>query len=251
MAAKSRLIALNTALAAGLVLVIWQGAEAWKDAQAQRKTTVNVAVKKITPPPMTPAKKPDAVQAANYADVASKNLFSKDRNPTVIVDPPKVEPPKVMPPLPVVYGVLGLPSGVKAIMSEHPGAQSKPVQAGDQIGEFKIVALDLRKVKFEWEGRELDRNLDELADRSATPAATAAGNALANQSSGPAVPAPPPAQPAQPTSAALGAESGAADVPTRLCVQGDTSAIGSVVDGYKKTGVATPFGTMGCKWVKQ
>ncbi len=251
MAAKSKLIALNAALAAGLVLVIWQGAEAWKDAQAQRNATVNVPVKKITPPPMTPAKKPDAVQAANYADVASKNLFSKDRNPTVVVDPPKVEPPKVMPPLPVVYGVLGLPSGVKAIMAEHPGAQSKPVQAGDQIGEFKIVSLDLRKVKFEWEGRELDRNLDELSDRSATPAATAAGNALANQSSGPAVAPPPPSQPAQPTSAALGAESGSADAPTRLCVQGDNSAIGSVVDGYKKTGVATPFGTMGCKWVKQ
>ncbi|HVY93567.1 MAG TPA: hypothetical protein VHA14_12485, partial [Bryobacteraceae bacterium] len=128
---------------------------------------------------------------------------------------------------------------------------SKPVQAGDQIGEFKIVSLDLRKVKFEWEGRELDRNLDELSDRSATPAATAAGNALANQSSGPAVAPPPPSQPAQPTSAALGAESGSADAPTRLCVQGDNSAIGSVVDGYKKTGVATPFGTMGCKWVKQ
>ncbi|HVW08008.1 MAG TPA: hypothetical protein VHC90_05470 [Bryobacteraceae bacterium] len=249
MPAKSKLIALNAALAAGLALVVWQGAEAWKDAQAQRKATINVPVKTITPPPMTPAKKPDAVQAANYADVASKNLFSKDRNPTVVVDPPKVEPPKVMPALPVVYGVLGLPSGVKAIMAERPGAQSKPVQAGETIGEFKILALDLRKIKFEWEGREIDRNLDELADRSATPAATAAGNALANQ--GPAVPPPPAPQSSQPTSASLGADSGTPEAPSRNCVAGDSSAIGSVVDGYKKTGVATPFGTMGCKWVKQ
>jgi len=255
MAGKSQLIVLNTALAAGLALVIWQGTEVWKDAQAQRKATVNVPVKHITPPPMTPAKKPDTVQSAAYADVASKNLFSKDRNPTVVVDPPKVEPPKVMPALPVVYGVLGLPSGVKAIMAEHPGTQSKPVQVGDTIGEFKVVALDLSKIKFEWDGRELERNLDELVDRSAAPAATASGNKLASggapaESSGPAVPPPP--EPAKaPDSTALGAESGTPDAPARNCVAGDKSAIGTVVDGYKKTGVASPFGTMGCKWVKQ
>jgi hypothetical protein len=252
MAGKSRLIAVNTALAAGLALVIWQGVEVWKDAQAERKSTVNVPVRKITPPPMTPAKKPDAVQSAAYADVAAKNLFSKDRNPTVIVDPPKVEPPKVMPALPVVYGVLGLPSGVKAIMAEHPGKQSKPVQTGDTIGEFKVLALDLRTVKFEWDGRELERNLDELVDRNATPAATNSGNALASgsaQSSGPAVAAPPEAK--APDSSALGADSGTPDAPARNCVPGDKSPLGAVVDGYKKTGVATPFSIMGCKWVKQ
>jgi hypothetical protein len=251
MAAKNKLIALNASLAAGLALVAWQGAETWKDAQARRRATVDVPVKHITPPPMTPAKKPDTVQAAQYADVAAKNLFSQDRNPTVVVDPPKVEPPKIMPPLPVVYGVLGLPSGVKAIMAEQPGKVSKPVQTGDTIGEFKVIALDLRKIKFEWEGRELERNLDELADRSAPPAATAAANAMVNgrgaSRGGPAVP--PPAPAAQPTSAALGAESGTPDAPSRNCVSGDRSPLGSIVDGYKKTGVATPFGTMGCKWV--
>jgi hypothetical protein len=245
MAGKSKLIALNAALAASLALVVWQGTGVWKDAKAQRKATVNVPVRKITPPPMTPAKKPDAVQSAAYADVASKNLFSKDRNPTVVVDPPKVEPPKVMPSLPVVYGVLGLPSGVKAIMAEHAGKQSKPVQAGDTIGEFKVVALDLRTVKFEWDGREVERNLDELA--------AARGSAPANnsaQSSGPAVPRA--AEAAKPLdSSALGAESGTADAPTRACVPGEKSPIGSVVDGYKKAGVDTPFGMMGCKWVRQ
>jgi hypothetical protein len=253
MAAKPKLIALNAALAAGLALVIWQGAETWQDAQASRRATVNVPVKSITPPPMTPAKKPETIQSAKYADVASKNLFSKDRNPTVMVDPPKVDPPKVMPALPVVYGVMGLPSGVKAIMAEHPGTQSKPVQVGETIGEFKVLALDLRKVKFEWEGRQLDRNLDELVDRSAAPAATAAGNTLAAppagaQSTEPALPsAPMPSAP--PTAAALGAESGTPDAPERNCTPGDSSPIGTVVDGYKKTGVASPFGTMGCKWV--
>jgi len=252
MAGKSKLVALNAALAAGLALIIWQGAEVWKDAKAQRKATVNVPVKKITPPPMAPAKKPDAVQSATYADVASKNLFSKDRNPTVVVDPPKVEPPKVMPALPVVYGVLGLPSGVKAIMAEHPGAPSKPVKAGDTIGEFKVVALDLSKIKFEWDGREIERDLDALADRTGASVANARANggAQASQSSGPAVP--PPAAPAeQPTSAVLGADAGTPDTPSRNCVAGDNSPLGTVVDGYKKAGVMSPFGIMGCKWVRQ
>jgi len=247
MAGKSKLVALNAALAAGLALVAWQGTEVWKDAKAQRKATVNVPVKKITPPPMAPAKKPDTVQSATYADVASKNLFSKDRNPTVVGDPPKVEPPKVMPGLPVVYGVLGLPSGVKAIMAEHPGAPSKPVEAGDTIGEFKVVALDLRKIKFEWDGRAIERDLDELADR--TGAARANGG-QAPQSSGPAVP--PAATPAeQPTSAVLGADTNTPEAPSRNCVAGDNSAIGTVVDGYKKAGIMSPFGIMGCKWVRQ
>ncbi|HEU5020566.1 MAG TPA: hypothetical protein VFT60_01700, partial [Bryobacteraceae bacterium] len=219
MAGKSKLAAVNLALSAGLALVIWQGAEVWKDAKAQRKATVNVPVKKVTPPPMTPAKKPDAVQSAAYADVASKNLFSKDRNPTVVVDPPKVEPPKVMPALPVVYGVLGLPSGVKAIMAEHPGAQSKPIQAGDTVGEFKVIALDLRKIKLEWDGREIERNLDELVDRTATRAA-AAGKPAVNGAPAPrpAGPAVPPAAAEQPTSAVLGAETGTEEAPTRNCV---------------------------------
>jgi hypothetical protein len=246
MAGKSKLVALNVALASGLALLIWQGAEVWKDAKIQRKATVNVPVKTITPPPMTPARKPDTVQSATYADVASKNLFSKDRNPTVVVDAPKVDPPRVMPALPVVYGVLGLASGVKAIMADHPGAQSKPVQAGDTVGEFKVVALDLRKIKFEWNGREIERDMDDLADR--TGAAVANGSAQGRQSSGPAVP---PAPADQPTSAVLGADAGTQEAPSRNCVAGDNSAIGTVVDGYKKAGMMSPFGVMGCKWVRQ
>ncbi len=245
MVAKPKLIALNAGLALGLILIFWQARVKWDEAQAQRRANVNVAVKHVTPPPTIPAPKPEAVQAAKYADVAQKNLFSKDRNPTVVVEAPKVEPPKVMPPLPVVYGVLGLPSGVKAIMAERSGAQSKPVRTGDTIGEFKILALDLRKVTFEWDGKKLDRNLDDLVDRSG---GAANATATAATTGGPAVP-PPPATTAKPTSAALGAEVGTPDAPSRNCTAGDTSPVGTVVDGYKKTGVPSPFGVMGCSWV--
>lgn len=126
MAAKPRLIALNAGLALGLVLIVWQGRVRWSEAQSERRANLNVPVKRVTPPPMIPAQKPEAVQAAKYVDVAAKNLFSKDRNPTVVVEAAKVVPPKVMPPLPVVYGVMTLPSGTRAMMSERAGAAKGP-----------------------------------------------------------------------------------------------------------------------------
>lgn len=244
MTTKPKLLALTAGLTAGLVFIALQGRAKWGEAQAERRANLNVPIRRITPPPMVPAARPDTVQAAKYADVAAKNLFSPDRNPAVIVDAPKAETPKVMPPLPIVYGVLGLPSGIKAIMAERSGEQNRSVHAGDTIGPFKILALDLRKVTFEWDGKQLERNLDDLVDRSG---GTAAGASLVG--SGPAAP-PPPAAIGPPTAAALGAPTGTPDAPSRACAPGDSSSLGSVVDGYKKTGVATPFGVMGCSWVQ-
>src|SRR6202789_2093084 len=140
MAANTKLIAVNVGLAAALALIAWQGRVRWVEAKAERHANLNLPIRHIIPPRPVPEAKPEGVQAAKYADVATKNLFSKDRNPTVIVDAPKVEPPKVMPPLPVVYGVLTLPSGTKAVMSERAGTASRPVHVGDAIGDFKVLA---------------------------------------------------------------------------------------------------------------
>jgi hypothetical protein len=235
MPAQPKLIALNVGLAAGLALIAWQGRVRWNEAQAERRASLHVPLKKVALPALVPASKPEPVQAAAYADVAAKNLFSKDRNPTVIVDPPKVEAPKPMPALPIVYGTLGLPSGVKAIMAERSGAVSKSVRIGDSVGDFKVVALDLQKVTFEWDGKRIERNLNDLVDRSGAAAGAPAG------------PAAPPAPVAGP---AAGPATGTPDAPTRSCAANDNSPVGTVVDGYKKTGSASPFGVMNCSWVK-
>jgi hypothetical protein len=241
MAAKPKLIALNAGLIVALGLIAWQGHVRWVEAQAERHANLNVPIRHIVPPRPIPETKPEAVQAAKYADVATKNLFSKDRNPTVIVEAPKVEAPKVMPPLPVVYGVLTLPSGTKAIMAEKTGAASKTVRAGDAIGDFKILAMDSNKVTFEWDGKPLERNIDELVDHSGATAAAAG--------SGPAPPPAAAAPAAPPTAASLGADNGTAEAPTKACKPGEQSALGTVVDGYRKSGVMTPFGVMNCLWV--
>jgi hypothetical protein len=246
MSTRLKLITLNVGLAVGLVLIVWQGRVRWTAAQAQRRAVVNAPIRKIAPPPLSPVQKPDTVQAAKYADVAAKNPFSKDRNPTVIIDVPKVEAPKVMPPLPVVYGVLNLPSGAKAIMSEHAGVASRSVHAGDSVGEFKVVALDSRKITFEWDGKQLEKNLDDLVDRSGATVASSSQGAA----SGPAAPPAPPVAPKS-ASEAMGAEIGTTEAPAKACKPNENSPAGTVVEGYKKSGVQTPFGLMGCSWVKE
>ena len=163
---KLKLIALNLALLLAIGAIAWQARVRWLATQVERRKDLSVTVKPVALPPLKPAPRPDAAQPVQYADVATKNLFSKDRNPTVIIEPPKVETPKPMPALPVVYGVLGLPSGTKAIMAEKRGGDSRSVKAGDSVGEFKIIALDTKDVVFDWDGKQISRKLDDLIDRS-------------------------------------------------------------------------------------
>jgi hypothetical protein len=212
---------------------------------------LRAVVKPAPTPPLKPAPKPDPAPAANYLDVATKDLFSKDRNPNVVVETPKVEPPKPMPPLPVVFGVMGLPSGTKAIMAEKSGASSRTVHTGDTIGAFKIVALDTQNVTFDWDGKGVSRKIEDLIDRSA---AAPAANAQPAQGGGsPAAPAQnnqsAPAPVAAPTTAKdLGVEVGAPGQPSsRACAPGDSSPAGAVVDGYRKAITQSPFGAV-CRW---
>ncbi len=238
------MIALTALLMLALAAIGWQGRMRWNEAQAKRRATLDVKVKPVAPPPFAPAPKPDAAPAAKYADVATKDLFSKDRNPNIVIDPPKA-PGKKMPPFPVVYGVLGLPSGVKALMSEKPGDGSRVVRAGDSIGEFKIDSLDSQNVVFDWDGKQISKKIEDLIDRSAT--------ATARATPAPAAPAAAPAAAARPAAnnnrqvaASPGAETGPG---TRACVPGDSSPAGTVADGYRKNLTATPFGSM-CNWVR-
>jgi hypothetical protein len=251
---KPKLIALNILLLAAIAGVAWQARVRLDDAGSKRIHTVDVPVKPAPPPPLAPTPKPDAPPATKYADVAMKDLFSKDRNPNVEIEAPKAPPPKPMPPLPIVYGVLGLESGTKAIMAEKSGAPGKPVRAGDSIGEFKIAALDTRKVTFQWDDKTIEKNIDDLMDRtSRAPAGTAqqpeAGPQamVRNQPQQNMNPPPPPPvatiQPGHP-----GAELGTPEHSERACLPNDSAPVGTVVDGYKKVTNFTPFGNT-CRWV--
>ncbi len=243
---RPKLIALNILLLLALAVVAWQGRTRWKDAQALRRATLNVPVRPVPPPPIAPAPKPEAAVATRYVDIAGKDLFSKDRNATIVVDPPKVEIPKPMPPLPVVYGVMGLPSGVKAIMSEKAGSPSTTIRSGESIGEFRVAALDTQNVTFDWNGKQTTRRIDDLIDRSNSQ--TSSNGQPAAGSGGPAAaPAAPQQAIAPPTAADLGVD---LTPTTRATKPEDKSPAGSVVDGYKKVCTSTPFGSL-CQWAKQ
>lgn len=246
---KPKLIALNLVLVLAIAAIAWQARVRWNDAQATRRSHLDAVVKPVAPPPLLPIPQPDAAPAAKYLDVATNDLFSKDRNPNVVIEPPKVEVAKPMPPLPVVFGVMGLPSGTKAIMAEKKGADSKTVRSGDTIGEFQIVALDPVNVTFLWDGKQISRKIDDLIDRSGnTPPAGAPQAAT-----GPAAPPPPPRSAAAvasnvpATAKSLGVEVGGAQKSSRACVPGDSSPAGTVVDGYRKAVTASPFGSV-CRW---
>jgi len=246
---KPKLIALNILLAAGVGAMVWEARARMHAADEVRRVEVEKRVKATPPPAIAPAPKPDAPPAIRYEDVAKKNLFSSDRNDDIVVDAPKVEAPKPMPPIPVVYGVMTLPSGTKASMAERAGEGTRMVHVGDKIGEFEIAALDARNVTFEWNGKKIERKIDDLIDRSNHQVAAGTAGPASPAVAGPAAAVPPPPQPVNnhPTAANIGVEL----TPTaHACQPGDTSPNGSVVDGYKKVMTQSIFG-MVCRWVKQ
>ena len=260
---KTKLVALNLLLLAGISAVAWQAKLRMDEAQAKRRANLNVKAAAAPAASVAAAAtpKPDAAAPAKYADVAQKNLFSRDRNPNIVIEPP-AEKPKPMPALPVLYGVMGLPSGMRALMSEKPNSGTRPVKAGEKVGEFKVVSLDAQNVVFEWEGQTVARRVDELIDRSARDASAAP------QSNGPAAVVVNSAASAtssqqnqqnqqggtQQTSQNMsgpkgpGVEMGAPGRSERACAPGDSSPDGAVSGGYRKQTLVTPFGSR-CSWV--
>jgi hypothetical protein len=236
---KLRLLDLALLVVAGLLY--WHLRGEWIDSHARDLALLHSSLPATHVQGPAPLDKVDAVTAADFADVALKNLFSKDRNPQVIVDPPAPPPVKPQPPFPVAHGVMlwdGVPPTI--VLSEKAGGPQKGYRPGDTIGPWTIVSVDSSYADFEWDGKEFKKRIDELIDR--TPIAQAA---------------PPPgkaAAPAAPAAAAQTLSNAAHAGPGKevgggfkACNSDDPSPNGAVVDGMKKVVTATPFGS-GCQW---
>ncbi len=228
---KRRLLLLNVALAALIGLAGWRLHERWIAENAHEQAVLQHAAKIAPPPPVTPVPAPKPLSGAIYGDIAQKDLFAKDRNPTVVIEPPVVVPPKPMPPLPLFYGVMNLPSGPIAIMSEKPNTRHMGVHSGDKVGEFTVLALDSRQIEFEWDGKKITRNVNELIDRSARNTAAAPV---------PATPAAPP--PAVAPGNAPAASSQVSGIPTAAVATDDGSYREKDKDGRTWLYRQTPFG---------
>jgi hypothetical protein len=243
---KSGLILSSLLLAAALTAVIWTGTTQWRQAEAQRKAILNTPLKTLPVPPAAPAPAAAAPNAVAYADVAEKDLFSKDRNPNVVIEQKPVEEKK-MPPLPMLYGVMGMPSGAQALIAEGKGEAGHPVRAGESVGEFKILALDTQNITFGWNGKEVSRKVDELIDRTPENGGGARA-ASAAAPGGPAAPPPAPVTNSNATGKHGPIQVGSPIEPAYNCLGNDNSPAGTVDDGFRKTILPSPFGSM-CKWV--
>jgi hypothetical protein len=244
----SRLFLLNILLLAGIAMATLKLFEL-RDETAKREELVHSSAPTLPKAKGTTAVvPPERTVAANYLDIAARLLFSKDRNPTVIIAPPPV---KTVPAFPLAYGVLMMADPPIIMMAAKKGDPQKGYRAGDPIGDYKIVSFDNRTITFEWDGQKFTKNVQELVDRDAQSAA------LINRQNVQNIPEPTAAAPAaskpQVLSDTGSSQQGTPGVDTgggiRACAPGDTAAPGTMSDGYRKIVSETPFGKV-CRWEK-
>lgn len=236
---RHRLRLLDLALLAVLALLGYQLHLERIRAHARELALLRAPVKRNAIGTLPPLPKVDRLTATSYAEVAAKNLFTKDRNPNVILDPVIPPPEKPVPPFPVARGVMlwgGVPPTV--VLADKAGGQQKGYHPGEKIGEWKIVSVDNSFVVFEWNGKQFKKRLDELLDRTPIVVAEAP-----QQPSSPAAPKPAQSLSSSSTSGP-GVDIGAG---IKACVAGDTTPAGTVVNGMKKVEGQTPFGSA-CRW---
>jgi len=232
-------VILNVALAAAIAGLGWQLWQDWLRSRAREQAVLEQRIKPLPPPPVSAGKPAEPVTAASYSDIAQKMLFTKDRNPIVVVDVVPPPPPKPMPSLPVLYGVMNLMDGTTAIMSEKSGTQHLGVRLGDKVGEFKLVAVSGREITLEWEGKTVTQEIDEMIDRAATPPSSNTSVATPRAESRQSAAPPPRGEKAAPGT----------DIGNKLhaCQPGDNSPPGTISGGYRKVVSRTPFGET-CHW---
>lgn len=242
---RGRLLLLNLLLLAGCVAAGWRLNTLHEERLRRQQQFLNERVSPAPAPPLSlPAPQPQ-VSAANYLPVAQHLLFSKDRNPDVVIE---VSAPKPVPPLPRYYGLMSFGDDPRVILAPQ-GKPQKSYVAGETVGDFKLAAIESDGLVFQWEDRTIRARFDELREKIEAPSAPA----------GPRGAQPAPAAPSQPRNvSSLAVIGGAGDskgpggeagAPTRPCQPGDNSPAGTVSDGYRKVLQKTPFGAS-CYWEK-
>lgn len=245
---RKNLIALNLLLLALIGLAGWQLRAQYLERMRRQTQFLKAPAPPVPPPAVLLPAPPGQISAVKYLEIATKLPFSKDRNPTVIVE---AAPPKPMPPLPRYYGLMNFGTP-RVILAPAPGQPQKSYSVGDTIGEFRLAAIAQSGLVFEWNGKQVPAAYAEIQDKSSNappePASASSASSASSQ--------PQPAAGVKAVSSVTAVSSAEASRPgaetgtgIRACQPGDTSPAGAVVDGYRKLVTETPFGKS-CRWEK-
>jgi len=231
-------IVLNLSLAGAVVWTTVELRDGWRAAKAHQAATLGRPVAAPPTAPWQPLPNPPAVLPSAYKEVAQKDLLDRSRDPNVPLPPPPVPPPPPpVPPLPVYHGYMNLDGRPIAILSVTKSSEHEAVHPGETIGEFTLRSVNTREIEFAWRDQVIHKSVYELEDNT-SPAMQAAAVRTDVPAPVYAPPPPPPAAPGPGEATHFG---------VKLCNPGDTSAVGSVVDGYRKVMSRTPFGSA-CLW---
>jgi hypothetical protein len=240
-----KIILLNVVLLALAGWLFWMLRVKWLELHRHEHAVLALSARggRVLYPPAPPPSKPFA--STDYIEVAQNMLFAKDRNPNVIVDPPPpappAPPPPPMPDLPAYYGTIAL-FGDPVILLSLPKGPQKKYHAGDKVGPFQIVSFDREKVVFDWNGKMVERKPEDLKEKEGSVEQAAADAPPPRVEPLKLIPDPPPDAPK--LSEVIGADNGNN---VRLCVAGDKTPAGTIVDGYKKVITMNMFGAT-CMW---
>jgi hypothetical protein len=244
---RQRLMIVSIVLFAATAAGLWRFRTDYR--QAQERYRILQAAQPAAAPAPAPAPAPGPVQPGSFLDAAAKFLFSPDRNPTVVVEQPKVKP---RPALPQLYGVMNLGDGPIALMTIKPSDPHKPVRAGETIGEFKLLAASGDHITLEWDGQKIERQVSDLLVRGGgeTSAGGGGGGAPISTTGGSQTPgAGPGTQKVNPSVPVpqleymIGAPMQGANGTVYASPPGDTAPDGAILNGKKKVVRQTPFGS--------
>jgi hypothetical protein len=251
-----KIVLLNLALVLAIAGLGWMLRKHWLEGEAETRSLMS---QKVQPPAVMPPPAPapvPAVSPSDYLEVATKTLYSSDRNPNVVVDPQKPPPPPPpMPALPVYYGQMAFGGDPVVVLTIAGTPEQKSYAVGQKVGDFKLVAFNRDTITFDWNGKEVERKLEELAPKQTQ-----------QQTPGAAPPSPAPA-PAAATVNAVTSIGGNTTPSTsakdplsgndmggglRACAAGDTSPAGTVINGWKKVMGGGLLGMgQSCHWEQQ
>ena len=167
-----RLFYLNALLMLGIIGAAMELRSRWVEARNREEM---MRLGKLTPlratakPPIPGTK---SVSALEYTLVSAQMLFSRDRNPTIIIDPAPPPPEKKWPPLPKSYGLMFLGEKPRILLGTGPGNQKSYV-AGEKIGEIEIQRFDNRTITFAWNDKTIEKRLEDIVDNNPMGSAVA------------------------------------------------------------------------------